>query len=101
MEIADDLDELHDAAADLGIVAPEFGTSRGKAYEVWVMLELVVRLMCRASTSSHSIARTRGSPTMTACIRSWVPPLLVGRRWSWRRHHVKGSEEVLRGSEPF
>lgn len=47
MEIDDVFDELHDAAAQLGIVAPGFGTSKGKAYEVWIMLELVVGLMAR------------------------------------------------------
>lgn len=47
MEIDDVFDELHDAAAQLGVVAPDFGTSKGKAYEVWIMLELVVGLMSR------------------------------------------------------
>ena len=45
MEIDDVFDELHDAADGLGIVAPDFGTSKGKAYEVWIMLEIVVRLL--------------------------------------------------------
>lgn len=45
MDIEDILDELEEAADELGLVAPDFGTSKGKAYEVWVMLEIVVRLM--------------------------------------------------------
>lgn len=44
MTIDDVLDELRDAADDLGITAPHFGTSKGKAYEIWVILELVARL---------------------------------------------------------
>lgn len=47
MEIDDVVDELHEAANNLGILAPNFGTSKGKAYEVWIMLEIVVRLMRR------------------------------------------------------
>jgi len=47
MEIDDILDELVDASDALGIVAPNFGTSKGKAYEVWIMLEIVVRLNAR------------------------------------------------------
>jgi hypothetical protein len=47
VDIDDVLDELVDAADALGIVAPNFGTSKGKAYEVWVMLEIVVRLISR------------------------------------------------------
>jgi len=35
---------LHDAANILGVQAPAIGTSKGKAYEAWIMLEIVVRL---------------------------------------------------------
>lgn len=35
---------LSGAAKNLGIHAPDIGTSKGKAYEAWVMLEIVVRL---------------------------------------------------------
>lgn len=35
---------LHDAANILGVQAPAIGTGKGKAYEAWIMLEIVVRL---------------------------------------------------------
>lgn len=71
MKIDDVLDELVDAADALGIVAPNFGTSKGKAYEVWIMLEIVVRLNARgvwASPRDRDGAfepnfRVSGSPT--------------------------------------
>lgn len=38
------LASLGEAADALGIVAPDVGTKKGKAYEAWMMLELAVRL---------------------------------------------------------
>jgi len=45
IEIDDFLDDLLDAADDLELVAPDFGTSKGKAYEVWVMLDIIAHLL--------------------------------------------------------
>ncbi|WP_406870276.1 hypothetical protein ABEB22_10840 [Thioclava sp. 'Guangxiensis'] len=71
MEIVDVLDELVDSANALGIIAPSFGTSKGKAYEVWVMLEIVVRLQKRgvnvlpldSDGNFERIFRVSGSPS--------------------------------------
>lgn len=71
MQIDDVFDDLVNAANALGIVAPHFGTSKGKAYEVWIMLEIVVRLIARGVTISpldrNGIVepnfRVSGSPT--------------------------------------
>jgi hypothetical protein len=71
MEISDVQDEIEAAANALGVVAPNLGTSKGKAYEVWVLFEIAVRLLRRgywampSSPADRSVMvfRVRGSPS--------------------------------------
>lgn len=70
MDLADLCDAIADAANDLAQVAPSIGT-KGKAYEVWIALELAVRLgRMGYDVEAHDPAgievlvfRARGSPT--------------------------------------
>lgn len=47
MPIVNLLGKLQAAATALGIAAPSIGASKGKAYEVWIMLEIAARLKRR------------------------------------------------------
>lgn len=70
MTSADIRKELRKAARALGQIAPDVGTGKGKAYEVWLLLEVCVRLRgrgYRVAAVDHVGSpvrkfRARGSP---------------------------------------
>lgn len=70
METSDVQEEIVEAADALGLIAPDLGSGKGKAYEAWVLFEIAVKLMergygvlpCGPSETVVNAFRLRGSP---------------------------------------